>query len=385
VNSQEAINLGAERQRAGLLAEAESLYRHALLLRPDLAEAHYNLGTALDQMGRWDEAIAALRQAVALRPDLATAHWNLAAMLLRQGDLPRGWEEYEWRWKIPELRLSRVTCPQPQWNGEELMGRRILVYAEQGFGDTIQFARYVPLVARLGGRVMLGCRRELTALLGRLDGVERCLPQPGPAPADFSFHCTLPSLPRIFGTTTATIPWSGPYLAADAAKAAAWQARLRRDGRRRIGLVWAGRPTHPNDLNRSIAPDRLRPLADVPDVQWFSLQKGPAAGRISDGLAALTDWTAEMNDFDDTAALLANLDGVICVDTSVAHLAAALGRPTWVLLPFVPDWRWMLERSDSPWYPTMRLFRQPAAGDWDSVLREVVAALRRGEMSGSWT
>jgi hypothetical protein len=211
-----------------------------------------------------------------------------------------------------------------------------------------------------------------------MEGVRACLVQPGPAPADFDYHRTLPSLPFVFGTTLATIPAARGYLHADSEKIARWEARIPDDGRRRVGLVWAGRPTHPNDLYRSIALSRLAPLASVPGIQWFSLQKGPASQMTASFPAPLIDWTNELNDYDDTAALAANLDLIISVDSSVAHLAGALGRPVWTLIPFVPDWRWLLERNDSPWYPTMRLFRQGRIGDWETVILQVAEQLRGG-------
>jgi hypothetical protein len=376
VTFEDLINIGVQRQNSGAFGEAESLYRQALALRPDSPEAWFDLGTVLDRVGKWDEAIAALRQAIRLQPDFPRAHWNLGAALLRQGDFQSGWLEYEWRWKVPELQINRIKCRQPQWHGEQLDGKKILLYAEQGFGDTIQFSQLIPEVVRRGGRLMLGCRRDLTALLGRLPGVELCLPQPGPVPGDFSVHCTLPSLPLALGTNLATIPARASYLSADPAKIAKWKDRLKNDGRRRIALVWAGRPTHADDMNRSIALTRLAPLATAPKVQWFSLQKGPSAARVLEFPAPIIDWTAELNDYDDTAALAANMDLIISVDTSVAHLAGALGKPTWVLIPFVPDWRWLLNRSDSPWYPMMRLFRQPNIGDWESVAAQVAGALK---------
>jgi len=376
VTIEEAINLGAEKQRAGLLADAEALYRHALALQPDLLEGHFNLGTVLDRLGRWPEAIAAFRETLRIRPDFPRAHWNLGASLLRQGDFANGFAEYEWRAQVPELRINRIKTSRPQWRGEELRGRRILLYAEQGFGDSIQFARFVPEVARRGGKVLLGCQRDLTALLGRLPGVETCLPQPGPAPADFSYHCTLPSLPYALGTTLSTIPAPRAYLRPDPTKSELWRGRIAKGAQRRVGLVWAGRPTHQDDMNRSIALSRVAPLAAVANVQWFSLQKGPAAQVKAEFPVPMVDWTAELKDYDDTAAMIEHLDLIITVDTSVAHLAGALGRPAWVLIPLVPDWRWMLERNDSPWYPTLRLFRQPRIGDWETTVALVAEALK---------
>jgi hypothetical protein len=376
VTIEHQLNLAVSKQHSGNLPEAERLYRALLAHHPDMAEAHFNLGTILDATGRWHDAIAAFRQAAKLRPDLAVAHWNLGLTLLRQGDYPAGWPEWEWRWNVPDLRLNRLQCRQPQWDGAELAGKRILLYAEQGFGDTIQFARYVPLVAARGGIVTLGCPTELFNLFSRLPGVETCLPQPGTAPASFSVHASLPSLPRIFGTTLATIPQNIPYMHADPAKIERWRARMTGTNTKKIGLVWAGRPTHRGDRERSLPLAALADLPALPGIQWFSLQKGDAAQQARTAPFELTDWTNELIDFSDTAALIANLDLVISVDTSVAHLAGAMGKPVWVLLPFVPDWRWLLERGDSPWYPTMRLFRQTTSGDWQTPLAQLHKALQ---------
>jgi tetratricopeptide (TPR) repeat protein len=374
LNIEQAINAAVMHQRAGELAQAEELYRRALAQQPLIPEGHFNLGTLLDRTGRWAAAVAEFAEAVRLRPDWALAHWNLGFALLRQGDYARGWREYEWRAQVPELGVGRVQCRQPRWDGSPLNGRRILLYAEQGLGDTIQFSRYVPLVAGRGGKVALICHAELVSLLANLPGVERCEAHSERTRADFDVHCPLPSLPGVMGTTAASIPARVPYLTADAGKARYWGERLAGETRRKIGLAWAGRRTHWDDHHRSMAFGQMAKLAEAGNARFISLQKGEAGPVGSVG--GITDWTQELKDFSDTAGLAANLDLVISVDTSVAHLAGAMGKPVWLLLPFAPDWRWGLERSDSAWYPTMRLFRQKREGDWQSPLEEAAGAMK---------
>jgi hypothetical protein len=258
-----------------------------------------------------------------------------------------------------------------------LEGRTILLHAEQGFGDVIQFIRYLPLVEQRGGRIIVECQAELQRLFQTT--AERCqiVIRGQPLPA-FDLHCPLLSLPRAFGTALANIPGTEPYLQADAEQVGRWQRRLGEfDSMVKVGLAWAGSPTHKKDRNRSMKLARLAPLGQAPGVRFFSLQKGATAAQAKTPPPGmdLVDWTEELKDFADTAALIANLDLVIAVDTAVVHLAGAMGKPVWTLLPFVPDWRWLLEREDSPWYPTMRLFRQNSWGDWDSVITRVADAL----------
>ncbi len=356
-------------------AAAEACFRQALMLRPDFAEALNNLGNTLREQGRVDQAVACLRQADALCPDRAEITTSLALALLAQGDLEEGFRLNEARWRTPILAAAWPNFPQPQWTGQPAMGRTLLIHAEQGFGDTLQFCRYASLAAERGLRVLLRVQRPLVRLLGGLPGVEQVLAD-GDAPPPFDLHCPMLSLPFAFGTTLADVPWSGPYLSADPARADIWRARLADKRGLRVGLVWAGNPrSHAAALNavdrrRSMPPDRLAPLLDFGGVHWFSLQKdGPKSG------LPLIDAMPEMADFADTAALIANLDLVISVDTAVAHLAAAMGKPVWLLERFDSCWRWLSGRRDSPWYPTMRLYRQPSAGDWDAVLRDVAADL----------
>jgi tetratricopeptide (TPR) repeat protein len=372
-------NLGNLLREQGRLEEALACYRRAVQARPDHPGGHNNLGNMLMRLGRPEEALPCFRRAVALGPDYPDAHFNLARLLLAQGELAEGWQEFEWRWQTPDLIECRRSFAQPQWRGEPAAGRTLLIHAEQGFGDTLQFCRYARLAAERGLRVILEVPKPLVRLLRSLAGVDRVLAQ-GEALPPFDLHCPMLSLPLALGTTLATIPGTTPYLRADDSQIAAWRARLDALANQglRIGLVWAGsaRQHLPNaaaiDRRRSMAPELLAPLFDVPGLQFFSLQKdGPAAPPHF----RLIDVMSEMTDFADTAALVENLDLVISVDTAVAHLAAALGRPVWLLDRFDPCWRWLIGRRDTPWYPTLRLFRQPEPGNWASVIEEVRAEL----------
>ncbi|MBI3974419.1 MAG: tetratricopeptide repeat protein [Chloroflexi bacterium] len=391
-------NLGAVLRAQGKLDEAVASLERALALLPDHPEAHSNLGNALMHQGKRDAAMASFRRALALKPDHAEAHLGLAFPLLLVGDYGQGWAEYEWRWQCSSLPIERRPFTQPRWNGEPLAGRTILIHAEQGLGDTIQFARYVPLVAARGGRVVLECQPALVRLFQTVSGATQVIAKGDPLPP-FDLHAPLMSLPHILGTTLAGIPADLPYLHPDATLLPFWSARirahtnaLRPDDPQRsptrplavpssrplaAGLVWSGNPDNPNNRNRSLPLAVLAPLARVPGVTFFSLQKGPAAAEAAtppDGMA-LVDLDPLLTDFVETAAAVRQLDLVITVDTSVAHLAGALGRPVWLLLACAADWRWLLDRDDSPWYPTVRLFRQSQPGDWNGLVARVAAEL----------
>lgn len=360
-------------------AEALVSFDRALTLKPDYAEALVNRANALRDLNRSSEAIASCDAALALDPELVEAHWNKGLEQLLIGDFEQGFANYEWRWK------RAGNAPRdfgvPQWRGEDvtgesLAGKTILLHAEQGFGDTIQFVRYVPMLAARGAKIVLEVPDSLMPLIGHIDGVIATISR-GQEHPPIDLHCPLMSLPLAFGTTLATIPASVPYLRAPAERIEAWRARLPASGKLHVGLVWSGKPTHRNDHNRSIAFERLAPLLAQPDVQFVSLQRDV---RESDA-AALLNAEAVLRpdlhraDFADTAAIIETLDLVIAVDTAVAHLTGALAKPLWPLLPFCPDWRWLLDRADSPWYPGARLFRQPRIGDWDSVIGRVAEAL----------
>jgi tetratricopeptide (TPR) repeat protein len=379
-------------------AEAAEEYRRAIQIRGDYADAYNNLGGVLRELGRQDEAIGAIetalkinprfasaylnlalvftdreefaraaesyRRAIEIDPNAVQAHWSLGTLLLLQGDFAGGWREYQWR----PAALPRLA--KPMWAGEDLRGKTILVYAEQGLGDTIQFVRYVPLLKQRGARVLLACQVELQRLLG---GMAEMI-APGRAIAPHDFYCPLLSLPLGFHTELSTIPAEVPYLRASDELLRVWAERVgRKTGRLRVGLAWAGRPQHREDARRSIRFERLKPILAKPDVEFVSLQKGAAAEEARG--SGMLDLTAELGDLADAAALIQQLDLVITVDTAIAHLAGALGKPAWVLLARIPDWRWLLERSDSPWYPTLRLFRQRVRGDWETPIRDVATAL----------
>jgi hypothetical protein len=292
------------------------------------------------------------------------------------GDFQRGWREHEWRWKTDFLRRSERSFTQPLWlEQENISGRTILLHGEQGFGDTIQFCRYAPLVSARGARVILEVQEPLQDLMTTLVGPAQVLSRGSPLP-DFDLQCPLLSLPLAFGTCLDTIPSVTPYLSASVEAAKNWQARLGTKARPRIGLAWSGQLTHPNDKNRSIGLRSLLPLLDA-EAEFVSLQKEVRADDVTilKDRGDLLHFGDALTNFSDTAALISNMDLVISVDTSVAHVAGALAKPVWVLVPFIPDWRWLLDRDDSPWYPTARLFRQDETRTWDNVIARVHAAL----------
>jgi tetratricopeptide (TPR) repeat protein len=355
-------------------AEALADYDRALTMTPDNTFAWVNRGNALRYLDRAEEAIASFDRAIALNPELAEAHWNKGLLCLSIGDFARGWADYEWRWRR-ESEMKPRNFPQPQWRGGDLSGKTILLHAEQGFGDTIQFVRFLPMVAQKGGKIILELPDSLRPLIRNFEGVVGMCRRGDPLPP-FDVHCALLSLPLVFGTTLATIPATVPYLWPPAERIEKWRTRLAGIGRPRVGLVWSGKPTHKNDHNRSIALSRLEPLLSVPGIQFVSLQNEyrDADLKALERLPVLHVDNA-LVDFADTAAVISELDLVIAVDTAVAHLAGAMARPLWVLLSHVQDWRWMRDRVDSPWYPTARLFRQPQIGDWDGAISYVAKEL----------
>jgi tetratricopeptide (TPR) repeat protein len=353
-------------------AQALADYERALSIKPDSTDALVNRASALRYLNRFDDALASLDRAIALDPELAEARWNRALACLTFGDFEAGWRDYEWRWRRNTREMVARNFVQPQWRGEDLDGKTILLHAEQGFGDSIQFIRYLPMVAAKCGQVVLEIPDDLRPLVPPIDGVVALVSRGEPLPP-FDLHCPLLSLPLAFGTTVATIPAEVPYLAAPSERIEKWRKRLPDSKTPRIGLVWSGKPTHKNDHNRSIALASLKPLLASAGCQFISLQKEYRERDVADlkTLPHLVRLDEALVDFADTAAVVAMLDLVIAVDTAVAHLAGAIGKPVWILLPTIGDWRWMADRNDSPWYPTARLFRQQKFGDWDSVIARV--------------
>jgi Flp pilus assembly protein TadD len=375
-------NLGNALRDLGRIEEAAASFRRALKYRPGYAEAHNNLGNALRDLGQFEEAVASFRRALKIRPNGADMHWNLSMPLLAQGQYAEGWREYEYRWNTGAMPTRGLA--QPLWLGDaELSGKAILLHAEQGFGDTLQFVRYATLVAARGATVYLEVPPLLKSLAASCAGVAAVF-APGETLPPFDYQCPLMSLPLACKTELATIPGTVPYLAASPAKIAYWQEKLGQKAALRVGLVWAGDPrkhlaagqgVRAIDAQRSIHFDRLLPLMEIPGIEFISLQVGDDARRQADGNPRLIDFTDELRDFEDTAALIANLDMAICVDTSVAHLVGAVGKPVWLLNRYNTCWRWLTGREDSPWYPSMRIFRQPSLGDWDSVIADVKQSL----------
>lgn len=368
--------LGDAHLRSGRVEEAMAWYRRGLEQDAGDRQLHNNLGGALMECGRVEEAAACFERALALRPGEAGIVSNLGQALLTLGRLEEGWRVQELRWVTLKNRSGPL--PGDIWDGGDLRGRSLLVHSEQGFGDTIQFIRYAPLLAERGARVFVECQAELRRLLEGAAGIEKLLVLGEERPA-VDLRTLMMSLPAKMGTTLATIPASRAYLRAPAEIAQRWRERVRGDGARlKVGLVWAGNPRHKNDRNRSMELEMLSPLRGLEGVSFYSLQKGPAAAQTPESSdLKLIDHSAELTDFAQTAGLIEQLDLVIAVDTAVAHLAGALGKKVWVMLPFAADWRWLLEREDSPWYPTMKLFRQKRRGNWGGVVAQVGEELRK--------
>lgn len=368
-------NRGYAFETRGRTDEALEEYASALRLKPRYAEAVNNLGGLFESGGRLADAAECFELSVAWKPDFAIAHYNRSLIHLITGDLETGFQGYKWRRGF----LPQRKFPCPQWRGEPLQGARILLYAEQGLGDAIHFLRYVSDVLALAQEVVLEVGKPLLRLAQEIPGVSRvlCLGEELPP---CQWECSLMSLPGVLGTRRETIPANVPYLTVPEAVQRKAQGIVSAGTRLRIGLVWAGAPAHKKDRWRSLPLHLFQDLLTATNASFYSFQLGSAAlerAALPDASSSrITDLTSHIDDMADTAALLQRMDLVISVDTAVAHLAGALGVPVWVMLPFAPDWRWLLNRSDSPWYPTMRLFRQPGPGDWPSVIRSVQAALR---------
>lgn len=403
------LHAGSALHNLGRYEEAIDCYRTAARIAPNLGEIHNNLGNSLMALSRFNDAAESFTQAVlllpsspvpltaratamqalgliqeaetdcrnalAFAPDFAQAHWNLSLNLLLQGYYSEGWREYEWRWRRPDFTSPTRHSDIPQWGGETLHGRTILLHAEQGFGDAIQFVRYAPLVAQMGGSVTLECHHQLVSLFQSVAGVNSVVPF-GETLPKFCYQAPLLSLPLVFKTTLDNIPSKIPYLTTSTEHRDKWSAMTpNHHGTLRIGLVWAGK-SYPDPL-RSCRLSDFATLAGKQIITFYSLQIGAEAEQAACPPAgmSLTNLTGHINDFSDTAALIEQLDLVISIDTATAHLAGALGKPTWLLLPQAPDWRWLLHRNDSPWYPTMRLFRQERNEGWGPVIKRVRTAL----------
>lgn len=355
-------------------AVSETTVRRALRLDPAHVPALCNLGNLLLDDARYGEAATCYRRALAERPNQAEAHKNLGVTLLTLGDLREGYREYEWRNIAENLLDMKGELRWPRWQGEDLKGRSLLAITEQGFGDVIHFARYGRLIEQLGGRMALTCQAPLVRLMRSADGVAQVVGQGDPLP-QVDFWAPLMSLPLHFGTDLTNTPTPIPYIRGEPELVEAWRATLPPPaaGSLRVGIVWAGNPKHKNDHNRSLPLPLLDGLLREPGVRFVSLQRDmrPGDEAVLEHHPGLIRAGERVSTFADTAAILENLDLVISVDTAIVHLAGAMGKPVWTLIPLVPDWRWMLGRTDSPWYPTLRLYRQPRRGDWDSVITQV--------------
>jgi predicted TPR repeat methyltransferase len=371
-------NFGEVLRRLGRWEEAEEAYQRALAIDPNFADAHNNLGTVYQQRGDLHRALACFERAIACDHDKFNAHYNRARAWLALGDFERGWPEYEWRWRRPEFARQQIDVPA--WDGSPLAGRTLLVRWEQGLGDTLQFVRYVKVLTDAGEKVVASVQRELVALLAQ-SGFKNLVSEGDPLPA-CDAQAMLLSLPYLMHTTLETIPAPIPYLSADSRLVEPWRARLATTaGRCKVGICWQGNPRSPHEPYRSMPLVQFEPLARVEGVQLVSLQKGFGSEQVAAvaNRFAVVDWTAEMDAggdaFLDTAALASGLDLIVTSDTAIAHLAGALGCQVWVALPHSADARWLVDRGDCPWYPTMRLFRQRRAGDWAGVFEEIRSAL----------
>ena len=369
-------NLGVALHDLSRIEEALVKYDVAIKLRPDYAEAYNNRGLAFADIKRFEDAIASYDQAIHLKPEYAQPHWNKSLAFLVNANFEMGWPLYEWRWKNEDSVTSQRQFPQPLWHGtEDLAGKTIFLHAEQGFGDTLQFCRYATQVKLKGARVVMEAPKALLGLLNELNGVDELVEKGAPLPI-FDFHCPLLSLPLAFKTDLTSIPSPSAYLAATPEKLELWSSKLGAKTKRRVGLVWSGSTIHKIDHNRSMTLETLLPYLPT-DFEYVSLQK--EVRELDAKVLANSDirhFGDELIDFTDTAALCELMDVVIAVDTSVAHLAAAIGKPTWMLLPYAPDWRWLQDRNDSPWYTSVRLYRQEAHRRWDTALERMSKDLK---------
>ncbi|MEQ8790498.1 MAG: DUF6165 family protein [Pirellulaceae bacterium] len=373
-------NLGALLARQGKLSEAETQLEQAVRHNPQFESAQSNLANTQLRQGKIESARAALDAALKVNPAYAEARKAQSLIWLLMGDFERGWPAYEWRWRCEES--GPPSFPKPLWDGSPLAGRTLLLHAEQGLGDTMHFVRYAQVIQQQHeGRIVLNCQKPLLPLLARTSGLDAIVAQKEPLPP-FDVWIPLMSVPGVLDTNLETIPAPIPYIHADPELAAAWKSRLAENNSFKIGIAWQGNKDHQADLQRSVRLEQFAPLADVPGVELFSLQKGYGSEQIAElaGKFHVTEFSPPLDEptgaFMDTAAVMRQLDLVICSDTSLAHLAGAMGVPIWTALSYSPDWRWLLKRDDSPWYPSMRLFRQDTLGDWTPVFARMAEALR---------
>ena len=380
-NAEAHNNLGLALESLNRYAEALESFDHAVALKPDTATIHNNRGNALQALQRTDEALDSFDRAITLQPDFAEAHLNASATRILRGDFKEGWKLYEWRWKEKQLKGHVRSFSQPLWLGDQsISGKTVLIHPEQGLGDFIHFCRYAPMVAALGAKVLLQTPPPLVSLAATLKGDLTIVDSDEPLPP-FDLHCPIGSLPLAFKTTIGSIPASVPYLYTDPDRQKSWQLQLGNKTKPRIGLAWSGSAGHKNDRKRSIPLQRMKPLLQLPD-EFHAIQRDIRQSDVTLFSGLFSKFRkihlhhGQLYDLSNTAALIQEMDLVISVDTSLAHLAGALGKPVWILLPYLPDYRWMLDRTDSPWYPTATLFRQPAPGDWESVISAVVAKLK---------
>ncbi|MBU3913810.1 MAG: tetratricopeptide repeat protein [Nanoarchaeota archaeon] len=356
--------------------ESIDAFKKAIKINPDYQGAHlahYNLSIFYKEKNKLKEALEHLNKAIEIKEDFAEAHWNRSLILLLQGKFKEGWSDYEYRFKKQNPTDSRK-YQKPEWDGSPLVGKRILVISEQGYGDNIQFVRYLPLIKKQSAHIILECKDNLKALLEDSDSIDEFTEKENYSKIKFDFYIHLMSLPRVFNTDLNTIPNKTPYLKSNSELVSKFKENITSD-KFKIGISWAGNPNQEEDKNRSARFEKFKILKEIPEIQLYSLQKGESSSQLDD--PDITNLSPDINNFADTAAIIENLDLIISIDTSIAHLAGALGKPVWTLLSFIHDWRWLLNRNDSPWYPNMRLFRQKEKGNWDSLFQEVKIELKK--------
>ncbi len=369
------LNIGSVYDEMGCPEKAienyELLERHA----PNTPDVYINKGGAFRNAGEWEKSLKAFKKALEIDPDNAVGHFNLGATLLLHEKFAEGWKEYEWRLKMPALK--HINIPFQKYDGTCAPDKTLLVLAEQGLGDSIQFSRYLSMARKRCGKVIFMCQPSLIPLLKNTQGIDEIIPEKTPPDKiNFDFCSSIASLPGIFKTDLSNIPAQVPYIFPDKEKAKSWKAKIGNNSRLKVGICWAGSPTNTNDRNRSLDFKFIEKLLDIEGVDFYSLQKGPAAAQAANCNGKLNDLTEDLQDFSDTAALIENLDLVMSVDTAVAHLAGAMNKKVWLMIPFYPEWRWLKDRQDSPWYPSMQIFRQTSFADWESLTRRIATELK---------